>query len=85
MEQWWKRIGEVDLGALTKEEIQDLTGCIPLFLGKCVVQLAQGQRIKLNTEFCADIESQARAREQEIQNRCSPSQLHEYVLLILPI
>ena len=42
MEQWWKRnIGLVDgdivRGGYTKNEIEDFTGCIPLFLESCVV------------------------------------------------
>jgi hypothetical protein len=85
MNQWWERRKEVELGDYTKDEVEDFTGCIPLFLEKCVVQLVRGEKIKLDTEFFADVDSQARAFEREIQNRCSQSQLREYVTLILPI
>jgi hypothetical protein len=37
MEQWWKRNRDVALGDYTKAEVEDLTGCIPLLLGRCVV------------------------------------------------
>jgi hypothetical protein len=36
MKEWWKRI-KADLGKYTKDEIEDLTGCIPLLLKSCIV------------------------------------------------
>ena len=36
MKEWWKRI-KADLGKYTKDEIEDLTGCIPLLLESCIV------------------------------------------------
>jgi hypothetical protein len=35
-EQWWKRHSQVDLRGHCKEEIEDLTGGIPLHLDQCV-------------------------------------------------
>jgi hypothetical protein len=37
MEPWWKRNRDVALGDFTKDEVEDLTGCIPLLLNTCVV------------------------------------------------
>jgi len=85
MDRWWRRVGEVRLGDYTKEEVEDFTGRIPLYLQQCVISVDQGKEIDLDTEFFADVESQARACERTIQSRCSQSQLHEYVILILPI
>ena len=82
MNRWWERIGEVELGDYTKEEVEDLTGRIPLFLEKCVIQLVRGKKIKLDTEFFANVDSQARACEREIQSRCSQSQLREYLFYL---
>ena len=36
MEQWWLR-NSIDLGSHTKDEVEDLTGSIPLLLNSCVV------------------------------------------------
>src|SRR5947207_9592239 len=37
MGQWWQRNSNVDLGSYTRNEIEDLTGSIPLLLDSCVV------------------------------------------------
>ena len=29
---WWKRHPDLNLGGYTKQEIEDLTGCVPLLL-----------------------------------------------------
>jgi hypothetical protein len=44
MNHWWRRREMVKLGDYTKEEVEDFTGRIPLFLEKCVV----GDKIDLN-------------------------------------
>ena len=36
MEQWWLR-NSIDLGSHTKDEVEDLTGSIPLLLNSFVV------------------------------------------------
>jgi hypothetical protein len=36
-EQWWKRHSQVDLGGYDKEDIENLTGSIPLLLDQCMV------------------------------------------------
>lgn len=67
----------VKLGDYTKEEVEDFTGRIPLFLEKCVV----GGKIDLNINFFAQLYSQAMSFEQEIQTKCNRdiSKLHQYV------
>src|SRR5215468_8682251 len=47
MDQWWKRHTGVDMGGLTKETIEDLTGCIPLLLDRSVVGTEDGTKIDL--------------------------------------
>ena len=37
MEHWWKRNNDLDLGSYTQDEVEDLTGCIPLLLSSCMV------------------------------------------------
>jgi len=37
MKHWWNRHSGLNLGGYGKEEIEDLTGCIPLLLNECVV------------------------------------------------
>jgi hypothetical protein len=36
MKYWWERT-EARLGKYSKDEIEDLTGCIPLLLKSCIV------------------------------------------------
>jgi hypothetical protein len=36
MDQWWKR-HKVDMGGYKRSDVEDITGCIPLLLDKCVV------------------------------------------------
>ena len=37
MSQWWTRNSHVDKGDYNQSEVEDITGCIPLLLDKCVV------------------------------------------------
>lgn len=82
MDHWWARRQEVKLGDYTKYEVEDFTGCIPLFLDKCVVD----GTINLATEFFAEIDSLAAAFEQEtqIQYENKPSTLVRYAIVVLP-
>ena len=36
MDQWWKR-HKVGMGGYKRSDVEDITGCIPLLLDKCVV------------------------------------------------
>jgi hypothetical protein len=37
MDEWWKRHTDIDKGGYERRDIEDITGCIPLLLDKCVV------------------------------------------------
>jgi hypothetical protein len=37
MAQWWKQHDNIDRGGYAEDEVEDVTGCIPLLLDKCVV------------------------------------------------
>src|SRR5271170_7912183 len=39
MKQWWARHPDLDLRGLRKRYIEDFTGCIPLLLNMCVVDI----------------------------------------------
>ena len=73
-----QRVGlEVD----EKFEVEDFTGCIPLFLDKCVVD----GKIDLATKFFKEINRQAATFEWEILKMChSEEDLRRYGILILP-
>jgi hypothetical protein len=68
MEQWWKRhsnnkmIGDKTIGDFERSEVEDVTGCIPLLLDKCVVD----GRIDLTSRYLRDIYNKAVAFVQEI-------------------
>jgi hypothetical protein len=38
MHQWWERHKGVTMKDYSRDEIEDITGCIPLLLDKCVVE-----------------------------------------------
>ena len=81
MDQWWVRRQEVELGDYTKVEVEDFTGCIPMFLENCVVD----RKINLATEFFIRIYSQIAGSELNIQLYCctSDEKLRWYSTLIL--
>jgi hypothetical protein len=37
MEQWWERHSHVHLNGHQKKDVEELTGCVPLLLNRCVV------------------------------------------------
>jgi hypothetical protein len=54
MDQWWER-HNVDMGGYTKPDVEDVTGCIPLLLDKCVVD----KKIDLTVTALRDIYNKA--------------------------
>jgi hypothetical protein len=36
MDEWWKRHRNIHLAGYKESEVEDVTGCIPLLLDKCV-------------------------------------------------
>ena len=65
MNHGWERKRTVDLGHYTRDEVEDFTGFIPLFLEKCMV----GGKIDLASEFFTKIDSQVAAFEEKIQRK----------------
>ena len=85
MEQWWERNksvidGDVVRGGYTKNEIEDFTGCIPLFLDSCIAD----DEIDLEIEFFAEVYSQAISFEQKIKSDRSQVDRDLYATLLLP-
>ena len=55
MDQWWERHSDVAMGEYRRSEVEDVTGCIPLLLDKCVV----GGEINLSVMDLQDIADEA--------------------------
>jgi hypothetical protein len=36
MDQWWKRHPNIDMAGYEQSDVEDVTGCIPLLLDKCL-------------------------------------------------
>ena len=62
MEQWWRRNSSVDLGSYTQNEVEDLTGCIPLLLDNCMVN----GKINLFTEALQSVFNQVQQFMTEV-------------------
>jgi hypothetical protein len=89
MKLWWEWNREVELGAYTQEEVEDFTGCIPLFLKKCIVKGENGEedKISLETEFFETVFDEAAKFERNLQAECNkdPENLYLYAAVVLPI
>jgi hypothetical protein len=92
MEQWWERnkdVMESDVvrGGYTKNDIEDLTGKIPLLLDNCVVKDEKDQpfAIDLGTKFLFGIYEQAMMFEQQIRSKYIDNwrDLDRYTILVL--
>ena len=83
MKQWWKRNSKVALGGYTKAQVEDITGCTPLLLNKCVVD----GKIDLDVTAFYDIYHQAAAFERKIkiETRDKPLYWELYVELVQPL
>ena len=92
MKHWWKRNegviqGDGVRGGYTKNQIEDITGKIPLLLGYCVVKDENDQpfSINLGTAFFKEIYEQAKKFERQIKLRCKErGDLETYTMLLLP-
>ena len=80
--------GDVIRGGYTKNEIEDLTGKIPLLLDKSIVKNEEGQpfAINLGTKFFLRIYEEAWKFERQIRSNCKDNlmDLERYTALILP-
>jgi hypothetical protein len=64
MDQWWKR-HKIDMGGYKQSNVEDVTGCIPLLLDKCIV----GGKIDLTVNNLRDIYNKAVSFVQEIRDK----------------
>ena len=55
MDEWWKRHSDIDRGCYKRSDVEDVTGCIPLLLDKCVVS----GKIDLTVKYLHDIYDKA--------------------------
>lgn len=65
MDQWWERHSSLQTGRYTKDEVEDVTGCIPLLLDKCVVD----EKIELKIPELGTIADNAIGFAREIKSR----------------
>ena len=88
MEQWWRRHenimeGNTVRGGHTKDQIEDITGKIPLFLDKCVVKDEKGQPfMSLDTNILSMTYGQAWRYERQIREE-NMKHLDLYATLVL--
>jgi len=75
---WWAR-QKVDIPDEEKKVIEDRTGCIPLFLDKCVV----GDKVDLGCDFFREVFAKAKAFEEKIQTSFDEKQLDRYTTAVL--
>ena len=65
MDQWWKRHSNIDMAGYDQSKVEDVTGCIPLLLDKCVV----GGKIDFAVEDLRNICDEAVGFMYEIKDR----------------
>jgi hypothetical protein len=63
MDQWWKRHPNIDMAGYEQSDVEDVTGCIPLLLDKCVVD----RKVNFAVEDLRDICNEAVTFMQEIK------------------
>jgi hypothetical protein len=80
MNHWWTW-RQVKLGNYTKDEVEDFTGCIPLFLDKCV----EDNEINLEHDFFIIVYKEASTFERGLQTKCGkePATLNRYAIAVL--
>ena len=64
MDQWWKRHTSIDMGGYKESDVEDVTGCIPLLLDKCVVN----EEIDLTVADFEDIHDKAVTFVQNVRD-----------------
>jgi hypothetical protein len=75
MDQWWKRHSDIDRGGYEKRDVEDVTGCIPSLLDKCVVD----KKIDLTVKDLRDIYDNAADFTQQVKERNPPSRWNWYI------
>src|SRR4051812_2769664 len=74
MKQWWQQNSKVDLGSYTQNEVEDLTGSIPLLLDSCVVD----GKIDLSVEALHNIFDQVQQFMSDIKGTRSGADLRRH-------
>jgi hypothetical protein len=93
MEQWWRRNknvmeGDMVRGGYTKDQIEDITGGIPLFLDSCLLKDEKGDKgqlfMSLDTAFLTETYGQAWMYEEKIRSKFknNMANLNLYVTLV---
>jgi len=79
MDQWWKRHTGIDMGGYKESDVEDVTGCIPLLLDKCKVDL----KIDLTVPALREVYENAAAftRNARKKTRLEPDRWNWYVLI----
>jgi hypothetical protein len=65
MDEWWKRNSDIDLGCYERSDVEDVTGCIPLLLNKCVVS----RKVDLTVVALREIYDKAVGFVQQMRNK----------------
>jgi hypothetical protein len=65
MDQWWRRCGKIDMRGYKRSDVEDITGCIPLLLDKCMVD----RKIDLAGDYPREIYHRAVSFVQDIQTK----------------
>jgi hypothetical protein len=82
MAHWWAWHGDIELGGCDKDEVEYLTGRIPLFLKECIVKGEdEKDKIKLDDNpFFQNVYEEVISYEQALQGKCtSVSSKNKYV------
>ena len=79
MDQWWERHRDVDMGGYDRDHVEDVTGCIPLLLDKCLVD----KKIDLDVDDLRSVRRKAVSFVTQIREntRGKPSKWKRYVRL----
>ncbi|KIX01152.1 uncharacterized protein Z518_08877 [Rhinocladiella mackenziei CBS 650.93] len=64
MEQWWKQHKDIDMGGYSRNEVEDVTGCIPLLLNHCIVN----RKFDLTVPKLIEISNESVAFAQRIKS-----------------
>ena len=75
MKQWWVRHSDVDLGDYDPAEVEDITGCIPMLLDKCVVN----NKIDLTVAELGDVYRKAARFVDGVRDATNPYRWTWYV------
>ena len=80
VEEWWKEHPDIDLDGYTREEVEDITGSIPLLLDSCIEE----GKINLSAEALVNVSNQIIEFMRNIKRNSSPKNF-EWYTQIFPI